>query len=335
METETSLPARDCDCSCSMTGSNLMSQLGTRGRAAVVWLSFMGEVSWVGYEVFWILLVPWPSLLLSAVACLAIVGQALLEAWSAGWAMPEEWLHDVLQAWWLVFSAAWALAEVFWDSPDNQTPWNLTPMLEENDEMYQKLNSICVMGFFAGPAVWLLTILGFLLSHLVSKRTGTSSTGSDTSAGAFAVHRARRRGGLFLAWTIFHRCAYVVCWSLMDALWAAGWGWSSEFFALLTFPAIVLAAYVETGQGLRGLDRTDLVLFLWTLSNFFWILGELFFEDDLNIRYLAAVVGALATLTLASSFRYVQRRLGLRKRRDRVLAEAEPNQHSASFLNAC
>merc|ERR1719265_455153 len=171
---------------CSAGGS--FSSSG--GSSFLMWLSFGGEALWIVYEVFWILLIPRVALAISFASFLAMGSLALREACSSGLARPETWFLDVLQAQWLFANAVWMGAEVCWDSPDIPTPWNLTPMVKLDEDLFAKLNIACVIAFLAGPATWLLTLIGLLVRH----RSSSWAT----------------------AWQLFYRCAYVSCWACMD-----------------------------------------------------------------------------------------------------------------------
>jgi len=244
---------------------------------------YFGEVCWVVSEVFWILLVPLLCVPFGALASLSVAFVSIVDVCTGQGTFANS-LALMFQTVWLLINFVWMLEEVLWDSPDEQTPWKLTPMRPEDESLYNQIQSYCAVGFFAVPATWVVVMLG---ACFLSKRWRRDDS-----------HPVRM---------IFFSSGYLATWALMDALWAFGLLWSSLFSCVVTVFLILATGSEETGLGLRGVDRTDFVWILWTISNFFWIACEQF-DGNLEGRYVAAGFGSASVMLLLCSFEQVRAR---------------------------
>lgn len=247
---------------------------------------FVGETCWIISEVTWILLIPQVCILAGFLA-FGFLACSTVSKIRVGFQV-ENWIAEALATYWLFVNLIWMSEECLLDTPDQPTPWSLTPMGHENEELYSSIQALCINGFYVTPIVWLLVVV-FL--HL--------SGGTAWSSG-------RSRGRI-----VFYEAGYVAIWSLMDGLWAAQLLWPAIASCVFTIFFILKTAAEETGLGWRGIDRTDIVWVLWTISNLFWILLEVAYDDDMNLRYVAALIGVLSLLLLQLSWARLKDRSGL------------------------
>ena len=50
------------------------------------------------------------------------------------------------EAFWLFWNSIWMLDEVFWDEPDEQTPWKQTPLFGTHEKRYGAVQDYCPLG---------------------------------------------------------------------------------------------------------------------------------------------------------------------------------------------
>lgn len=255
-------------------------------------LEFVGEICWILSEVTWILLIPQACLPLGFLAFMFLGAVATRTCTSARLCELEQWLPSTIQAHWLLTNFCWMLAETLWDSPDRPTPWDLTPMVRNEDSIFDRAQWYCVVSFLAPPALWALALAALAIRGW--KQHGRSQ---------LSLRPAR---------ALFFQAGYLASWALIDAVWAANLFWLSMLSCVVTIGLIIGNASWETEMGLRGVDRTDIVWVLWTLSNLLWIVMELKADEDLLMRYLAAFLGTAALALLLCSRRQARARADIR-----------------------
>eukprot|EP00450_Noctiluca_scintillans_P036800 CAMPEP_0194542978 /NCGR_PEP_ID=MMETSP0253-20130528/84979_1 /TAXON_ID=2966 /ORGANISM="Noctiluca scintillans" /LENGTH=103 /DNA_ID=CAMNT_0039389681 /DNA_START=201 /DNA_END=512 /DNA_ORIENTATION=- len=94
----------------------------------------------------------------------------------------------------------------------------------------------------------------------------------------------------------------------MDGLWAFELLWPALAACAATVGLILITAAEETGLGLCGVDRTDVVWILWSVSNACWMWCELAEGDDFTWRLVAAGAGGASLLVLLNSYRQTELR---------------------------
>jgi len=235
--------------------------------------SFFGEVCWIVSEVFWILLVPFICVPAVLFAFFSFLFVAILLSCSKG-PLADDAVPVLMQVCWLGVNVVWEIADMVVDSPEQPTPWNLTPIFHDDDILYDTISFSCAVGFCCLPMVWCFLVLLYCCSILSVKWT---------------------RAMVFQA-------GYISCWSLMDGLWALELLWPALAACAATVGLILIAAAEETGLGLCGVDRTDVVWILWSLSNACWMWCELAESDDFTWRLVAAGAGVASLLVLLNSY---------------------------------
>jgi len=261
--------------------SPFTSEIAVRRLSRSTWALFFGEVSWIGCEAGWILLVPQLSIPLGALALVFLSWAMLLDIQCSR--RFEWWFPSLLEVMWLSFNLVWMYAELAWDSPDEQTPWALTPLSgQEDDGTYNRVQTLCMLGFFSVPGTWLLSMVLLPLA-----RPKTSSRGS-------------------LA--IFIQAGHIAMWALMDATWACGLMWPALIAGMATIVMLALNLEPDQSGGLTcsGADRADIAWIIWTTSNVVWVLCELGCNDSLRVRYMAGTLGLLSLLVLLGSYHQVR-----------------------------
>lgn len=256
------------------------------------WVQFTGELFWILSEITWILLLPEAAIPAGTLALFFV-------AWSAGLDFKasrhlEWWCPAALQAFWLLVNNIWMMDEVLWDDPDEQTPWAQTPMIREDEKLYNVINGYCALGFSLTPVLWILAVLLCMVSL------------DEATRQPRLCWTPRARG-------LFWQAGHTAMWSAMDSFWSQKMVWLSMASCIATIAMILANAAAETGRPLssafRCLDRTDAVWILWTLSNAFWILLELVYKDRLIVRYLAAAVGLASLLLLSCCWEQFKQRM--------------------------
>lgn len=249
--------------------------------AQVLSAIYYGEICWILSEVTWVLLVPHVCLPAGALACAFIGSAAIITARVGSRDDVAQSFSLFFQLCWLLINFVWMLDEVLWDAPERPTPWNLTPIAAEKPDLHTTVELLCAGAFCSLFVGFLCVILFFCLCG--------------------------NRWGLPSAKGMLIETGYMSTWALMDGLWAFGTtSWLALASALVTVVLIPFSSYAETDLGLRGLDRTDVVWVLWTVSNFLWIWTEQVADDSLSCRFLAAGVGVASLLVLLVSFNQMQ-----------------------------
>jgi len=246
-------------------------------------LKYIGEVLWILSEATWILLIPQVCIPTSFLAFVFILAAAALDRLTG---RVEVWFPSALQALWLFWNFIWMLDEVFWDEPDQQTPWNLTPMLGTNEKQYKSVQNYCRIGFFLAPVLWIAAILQELLRNDVEVLWRT--TGMDQSKSACSKSSVQE---------LICHAGYIAMWSSTDGFWASGYFWAATVTSAVTFLMIFASTVDDCSRMTDHMDRTDVVWMLWTLSNYTWMILELVFKDWLPCRFLATLI-CLQSLTL-------------------------------------
>jgi len=245
---------------------------------------FCGEICWILSEVTWILLIPQVCVPAGALACAFIGSVAVFTTFVGGRDDSAQSFSLLFQFFWLLINFVWMSDEVLWDAPDQPPPWNFTPIAQENEDLFSTIEFPCAIAFCS------LFIIFFTVVFIAH----------------FFGHRIV---GLPSAKDLLISTGYLSTWALMDGLWAFETvAWLAPTAALITVFLVPLSSIAETGLGWRGVDRTDVVWILWTLSNFLWIWTEQVEDEDLTYRYFAAVVAVASLLLLLGSFKQVKAR---------------------------
>ncbi|CAE7217199.1 COMT [Symbiodinium pilosum] len=238
-------------------------------------MKYIGELLWILSEAGWILLIPQVCIPASFLAFVFIFAAAALDCLTG---RMEVWIPSALQALWLFWNFVWMLDEVFWDEPDQQTPWALTPMLGKDEKLYKAVQEYCKIGFFLAPVLWMAAILLRL---------------------AQSGHEARSKSSVQ---ELICHAGYIAMWSSTDGFWACGYFWPATVTSVVTLIMIAASTVDDCSRMTDHMDRTDVVWMLWTLSNYTWILLELSFKDWLPCRYLATMICLQSLALLAVSW---------------------------------
>eukprot|EP00928_Gymnodinium_smaydae_P089966 TRINITY_DN73830_c0_g1_i1.p1 TRINITY_DN73830_c0_g1~~TRINITY_DN73830_c0_g1_i1.p1 ORF type:complete len:314 (-),score=52.03 TRINITY_DN73830_c0_g1_i1:293-1195(-) len=277
--------------------SPFVSTPAVKKQQRSITIQYVGELCWILSETTWTLLYPPLCIPFGAGAFIFLLWSAILDIQCSE--RFEWWFPPVLQVLWLITNLVWMMDELLVDSPDQQTPWALTPLTgREDDDMYEYVQSYCILGFYAVPVLWLLAIA------LVSRPSWMLIEDGDPCCRDSArKHPAR---------VLFTQAGHIAMWALLDGLWASEFFWSSIAVAVMTIVMFIVGAAAETKLGLRGIDRTDMVWIVWTLSNMVWVACELAYDDDLQLRYAAGILGFVALFVLLVSYEQVKSRTRLR-----------------------
>mmetsp|Transcript_35775 Transcript_35775/g.70907 ORF Transcript_35775/g.70907 Transcript_35775/m.70907 type:complete len:299 (+) Transcript_35775:43-939(+) len=262
--------------------STFNSEIAVQRRNRSTWALFCGEASWIGCEAGWILLVPQLSIPLGALAFVFLFWAMLLDIQCSR--RFEWWFPSVLEVLWLSVNLVWMYAEFAWDSPDEQTPWALTPLFgQEDDSTYNRVQTLCMLGFFCVPGTWLLSTGVLCLAR--------SQTTSSRGARAIVI-----------------QAGHIALWALMDAAWACGLMWLAVTAGVATMVMLAMNLEPDSGGGLicSGADRADIAWIIWTASNLVWVLCELGCDDSLPVRYAASMLGLISLLLLLGSYQQVR-----------------------------
>lgn len=251
----------------------------------LITIKYMGEAMWILSEATWILLLPQVCMPTSFLALVFISWAAALDFRESK--QPGVWFPSAMQAFWLFWNMIWMLDEVFWDEPDEQTPWAQTPLFGENEKRYAAVQEYCKKFFFLAPLLWISAVLYQLFKGISIKATKSRST---------YCWRSNVRE---LLW----HSGYIAMWSSTDGFWACGYLWSATASAVVTILMILASTVEQTSNGIIiQADRTDVVWILWTLANLMWIYLELFFKDSIMMRYLASLVCFVSLFLLSVSW---------------------------------
>lgn len=250
------------------------------------------------------MLIPQLSLPAGAVALLCA-------AWGAAMHMSQgrpsdELLSEVVSVIWLAGNAIWMADEVLLDAPDKQTPWRLTPMLEgDHLSLYDSVQTVAVVVFATGAAVYFVALL-VGVAHWRRRRTD---------------HAREQVASMMLG-------VSVASWCLKDMFWALSMLWPAIVADGVTFVTLLVAACAEGGGGLLSLTRSDAAWLLWVASNEVWVLCELAYDDDLNLRWGSASLAGAATLLLCSGYRQAKHR-AVHARARKLARQAAPLEPAA------
>lgn len=251
-------------------------------------IKYIGEGMWILSEATWILLIPQvciPSSFLALVLISAAAALDFKESTQLG-----VWFPSAMQAFWLFWNSVWMLDEVFWDEPDQQTPWAQTPMFGTHEKRYAVIQEYCKKGFFLAPALWLAAVLLEVLRGIKARMYSRHCWQSNVRE-------------------LLCHSGYIAMWSSTDGFWACGYLWAANASVVVTILMILASTVEQSSDGLSlQADQSDGVWILWTLSNLTWIYLELYFKDLVIVRYLASPVCFASLLLLAMSWEHFQQR---------------------------
>lgn len=238
---------------------------------------FFGDICWFLKDFSWVLLLPFASI---PFGVLSMSCSAFAVARRLGGPL-DVLLPEVLSLVWLSSNFVWMVGDVFWDSPDQQTPWALTPVISDQDWTYSRVQAAATCGFLAGASLF---PIGLALSVALPPL---------------------RKGRVF--WRLLSSF-HLASWCLKDYFWTLEMLTCGLLADLATVASLLLAASGETGAGFRGVGRADLSWILWVFSSGVWMLCELECEYDLTMRYVAAGLTFLAAGLMAFSYEQVRDR---------------------------
>lgn len=239
--------------------------------------SYATDVCWMLKEFFWILLIPYACVPFGAMALVCIIGCVLCQNQESHFV---EQFPLALATLWLSGNFIWMVAEVWYDAPDVQTPWALTPLGGEDPVRYEQIKSVAKLCFLAGPTIY-LCVLGIEYWRL---KPGM-------------VHRRH--------FTFLVLQGHLATWCLKDYLWTG-----SYLKALIadcaTVGLVLCNVAVLSGGGLAGMDRAHASWLLWLAANMVWVAMEGPLGGSLTCRYVAATISGLGVILMLCSFQQVQ-----------------------------
>mmetsp|Transcript_63037 Transcript_63037/g.150197 ORF Transcript_63037/g.150197 Transcript_63037/m.150197 type:complete len:314 (-) Transcript_63037:77-1018(-) len=262
-------------------------------------LTFAGDICWLLKEVGWLLLIPHISIPFGVLATVCITGGAAFHCFRP----VEEILPEIVSAVWLAANFLWMLDDCFYDSREGpeQTPWALTPILDPSDRKYSQLQSYAAAGFLAGPILF-----GAGVVFCIGRRLYDPSPRNRHSLMNLVLG------------------ASVASWCLKDYYWTQEEVWPALASDVITIFLLILAAAVQSGHGLRGVNRSDLAWLVWVSSSGVWIVAELLLDENMPARYSAAGLAGLAvSLNLASYRQVKERSQTMRTLAERIENEAQ------------
>lgn len=149
------------------------------------------------------------------------------------------------------------LDEVFWDEPDQQTPWAQTPMFGTHEKRYAVIQEYCKKGFFLAPALWLAAVLLEVLRGIKARMYSRHCWQSNVRE-------------------LLCHSGYIAMWSSTDGFWACGYLWAANASVVVTILMILASTVEQSSDGLSlQADRSDGVWILWTVQLDLDLLGAI------------------------------------------------------------
>mmetsp|Transcript_36896 Transcript_36896/g.90432 ORF Transcript_36896/g.90432 Transcript_36896/m.90432 type:complete len:279 (+) Transcript_36896:33-869(+) len=250
-------------------------------QAVAVELQFVGYFFWLSKEIGWMLLVPVIAIPAGMAAVICICTAAFHRSRSP----PERFLPLGMEAVWISANFVWMVAELLYDTPEQQTPWAMTPMLKPDEARYSRAVWVAQVGFVAVVVGWFATTGYCWVAY----------RGSASRVAYEAVVSAALSGS-------------IAFWAMKDLFWSTGHLFPAVGCDVVAVVFLLSSGAHESGEGVAGLSRVDGIWTMWSLSNFTWILCELAFHGNLWWRFASAAIAAAALALLVTSYSAMQDR---------------------------
>lgn len=198
---------------------------------------------------------------------------------------PERFLPLGMEAVWISANFVWMVAELLYDTPEQQTPWAMTPMLGHDEARYSQVVWLARAGFVVVVVSWIATAGYCWVAY----------RGSASRVAYEAVLSAALSGS-------------IAFWAMKDLFWSTDHLYPAIVCDVVAVIFLLSSGAHESGEGIAGLSRVDGIWTTWSMSNFTWILCELAFHGNLWWRYASAAIAAAALVLLLTSYTAMQER---------------------------
>jgi len=232
-------------------------------------LIWSGELCWMLKELGWVLLVPF--FCYAAVPLILFMFAALLVSACHESGIVQMTTLGVMLIWCLT-NCTWMTTEVWYHTPEVQTPWALTPVEDPNETIAQKVERSAAFGFGAGVALFVVVLLYLVIIGMHTEKYGGKAK------------------LLLLESPEVFWCAKDIFWSQQHLAPALACDFAG--LAVLTYTVMI---------GYTPVTLRECAWMCWVIGNVAWLLCELSFDYSLTWRYTAAsFIGVAAVLHLMS-----------------------------------